>query len=204
MFLGFEEKNTAWQSSNYSIESIDIYKRYNSWGGCLDIRFCCLTFALALPGQSIMGIFLPICYHFLTMASQYNGQDTFDSHYISLDVMRLADSQPLDDFELWRVSALGDTPLPGSFCALSNHPTQWWFSARLWYLQCISTGDTTVLHWAIKLFIWMGVCSVDVYGIRGMMSYFVEFSALICDPHGDLDFLFACLFVRTTTVNSSK
>ena len=21
-----------------------------------------------------------------------------------------------------------------------------WFSARLWYLQCISTGDTTVLH----------------------------------------------------------
>ena len=24
-------------------------------------------------------------------------------------------------------------------------------SARLWYLQCISTGDTTVLHWALHM-----------------------------------------------------
>ena len=24
----------------------------------------------------------------------------------------------------------------------------WWFSARLWYLHCVSNGVTTVLHWA--------------------------------------------------------
>ena len=26
-----------------------------------------------------------------------------------------------------------------------------WFSARLQYLQCISTGDTAVLYWAIDI-----------------------------------------------------
>ena len=26
-----------------------------------------------------------------------------------------------------------------------------WLSARLQYLQCVSTGDTTVLHWAIEM-----------------------------------------------------
>ena len=28
----------------------------------------------------------------------------------------------------------------------------WWLHARLWCLQCISTGDTTVLHWAIAMY----------------------------------------------------
>ena len=30
--------------------------------------------------------------------------------------------------------------------------TFWWFSARLQYLQCVSNGDTAVLHWAIDLY----------------------------------------------------
>ena len=28
-----------------------------------------------------------------------------------------------------------------------------WFSARLQYLQCVSNGDTAVLHWAIEMYI---------------------------------------------------
>ena len=30
----------------------------------------------------------------------------------------------------------------------AQHYIWQWLSTRLWYLQCISTGDTTVLHWA--------------------------------------------------------
>ena len=30
----------------------------------------------------------------------------------------------------------------------TSHP---WLSARLQYLQCVSTGDTAVLHWAINM-----------------------------------------------------
>ena len=28
----------------------------------------------------------------------------------------------------------------------------WWVHVRLWCLQCISTGDTTVLHWVIAMY----------------------------------------------------
>ena len=32
---------------------------------------------------------------------------------------------------------------------INGHPSYPWLSVRLWYLQCWSTGDTTVLHYAI-------------------------------------------------------
>ena len=40
-----------------------------------------------------------------------------------------------------------------------------WYSVRLWYLQCISTGDTTVLYWAITScgLIWHSYVRFGVY-----------------------------------------
>ena len=42
-------------------------------------------------------------------------------------------------------------PLTLSTYIAHQHKSYHWLSARLWYLHCISNGDTTVLHWAIDV-----------------------------------------------------
>ena len=37
----------------------------------------------------------------------------------------------------------------GDVCNFTTITWYWWFSARLYYLQCLSTGDTAVSHWPI-------------------------------------------------------
>ena len=41
------------------------------------------------------------------------------------------------------------------------------FSARLQYIQCVSTGDAAVLHWVIDMFIYVvRNHSVKIYGFN--------------------------------------
>ena len=50
------------------------------------------------------------------------------------------------------------------------HRIFWWLSARLQHLQCVSNGDTAVLHWAMDLY----YAELSTYHyLNGWWSYYV-------------------------------
>ena len=59
-----------------------------------------------------------------------------------------------------------------------SHSTNWWLSAKLLYLQCISNGDTTVLHQ------YKNFCS---WNLVFMFSFQYTSGALLYPPNNEVD-----------------
>ena len=90
------------------------------------------------------------------------------------------------------------------FCSPLNTTKSWyrWFSARLQYLQCISNGETAVLHWGwaidiycqsqswLKCFMFQGFKSGMYYKCWLFSCFSLLFSSFQIQ-----DFLFSLLFL---------
>ena len=93
---------------------------------------------------------------------------------------------------------------PMELCPFCVYPSiwcmYWWLSARLQYLQCISNGDTGVLHWAIG----MSLQSNSINYMDTPASWIMDHPYWMADTHFRASFPRISIFIVNIKISQTS